>query len=131
MRFVCPFQELEEFWAYKALLSELTRRLTYCVQAELIPLMEVNGVMEVCVVAAHLFSLKYLQPEHLLESCDLTFSFFHSRLLQHRAKQLYNAGYKTLAHLANADPQMLVQTIENLFKRQANQIIASAKVSAT
>lgn len=48
MRFVCPFQELEEFWAYKALLSELTRRLTYCVQAELIPLMEVAGVMEVC-----------------------------------------------------------------------------------
>ncbi|KTG43406.1 hypothetical protein cypCar_00005036 [Cyprinus carpio] len=86
-------EELEEFWAYKALLSELTRRLTYCVQAELIPLMEVAGVME------------------------------------HRAKQLYNAGYKTLAHLANADPQILVQTIENLFKRQANQIIASAKVS--
>ncbi|XP_052444930.1 helicase POLQ-like [Carassius gibelio] len=85
-------EELEEFWAYKALLSELTRRLTYCVQAELIPLMEVAGVME------------------------------------HRAKQLYNAGYKTLAHLANADPQILVQTIENLFKRQANQIIASAKM---
>uniref|UniRef100_A0A673NA28 Helicase POLQ-like n=1 Tax=Sinocyclocheilus rhinocerous TaxID=307959 RepID=A0A673NA28_9TELE len=85
-------EELEEFWAYKSLLSELTRRLTYCVQAELIPLMEVAGVME------------------------------------HRAKQLYNAGYKTLAHLANADPQILVQTIENLFKRQANQIIASAKM---
>uniref|UniRef100_A0A672NTU3 Helicase, POLQ like n=1 Tax=Sinocyclocheilus grahami TaxID=75366 RepID=A0A672NTU3_SINGR len=85
-------EELEEFWAYKALLSELTRRLTYCVQAELIPLMEVAGVME------------------------------------HRAKQLYNAGYKTLAHLANGDPQILVQTIENLFKRQANQIIASAKM---
>ncbi|KAK7131260.1 hypothetical protein R3I94_016408 [Phoxinus phoxinus] len=85
-------EELEEFWAYKSLLIELTRRLTYCVQAELIPLMEVAGVME------------------------------------HRAKQLYNAGYKTLAHLANADPQILVQTIENLFKRQASQIIASAKM---
>ncbi|XP_077088997.1 helicase POLQ-like [Siphateles boraxobius] len=85
-------EELEEFWAYKSLLLELTRRLTYCVQAELIPLMEVAGVME------------------------------------YRAKQLYNAGYKTLAHLANADPQILVQTIENLFKRQANQIIASAKM---
>lgn len=85
-------EELEEFWAYKSLLLELTRRLTYCVQAELIPLMEVAGVME------------------------------------HRAKQLYDAGYKTLAHLANADPQILVQTIENLFKRQANQIIASAKM---
>lgn len=41
------YQELEEFWPFKALLTELTRRLTYCVQAELIPLMEVAGVMEV------------------------------------------------------------------------------------
>ncbi|XP_048876211.1 helicase POLQ-like isoform X2 [Brienomyrus brachyistius] len=40
-------EELEEFWAYKALLMELTRRLTYCVKAELIPLMEVAGVQEV------------------------------------------------------------------------------------
>ncbi|KAK7895322.1 hypothetical protein WMY93_020647 [Mugilogobius chulae] len=85
-------EELEEFWPYKALLSELTRRLTYCVQAELIPLMEVAGVME------------------------------------SRAKQLYNAGYKTLAHLANADPSVLSKTIDNLYKKQANQIVASAKM---
>lgn len=85
-------EELEEFWPYKALLFELTRRLTYCVQAELIPLMEVAGVME------------------------------------SRAKQLYNAGYKTLAHLANADPSVLSKTIDNLYKKQANQIVASAKM---
>ncbi|TSP09048.1 Helicase POLQ-like [Bagarius yarrelli] len=85
-------EELEEFWAYKALLTELTRRLTYCVQAELIPLMEVAGVMEF------------------------------------RAKQLYNAGYKSLAHLANADPSLLMKTVENLYKKQANQIVASAKM---
>ncbi|XP_030625638.1 helicase POLQ-like [Chanos chanos] len=85
-------EELEEFWAYKTLLAELIRKLTYCVQAELIPLMEVAGVMEA------------------------------------RAKQLYNAGYKTLSHLANADPNVLVNTVENLYKRQANQIVASAKM---
>ncbi|XP_038825972.1 helicase POLQ-like isoform X2 [Salvelinus namaycush] len=85
-------EELEEFWPFKALLTELTRRLTYCVQAELIPLMEVAGVME------------------------------------RRAKLLYNAGYKTLAHLANADPNVLTKTVENLFKKQANQIVASAKM---
>ncbi|CAB1352929.1 unnamed protein product [Coregonus sp. 'balchen'] len=86
------WSELEEFWPFNALLTELTRRLTYCVKAELIPLMEVAGVME------------------------------------GRAKQLYNAGYKTLAHLANADPNVLVKTVENLFKKQANQIVASAKM---
>ncbi|XP_029920603.1 helicase POLQ-like isoform X1 [Myripristis murdjan] len=85
-------EELEEFWPFKALLAELTRRLSYCVTAELIPLMEVAGVME------------------------------------SRAKQLYNAGYKTLAHVANADPSVLAKTIENLYKKQANQIVASAKM---
>ncbi|KAJ8260914.1 hypothetical protein COCON_G00166370 [Conger conger] len=88
-------EELEEFWAYKALLTELTRRLTYCVQPELIPLMEVAGVLE------------------------------------GRAKQLYNCGYKTLAHVANADPNVLVQTMQNLSTRQANQIVASAKMLLT
>ncbi|XP_062290649.1 helicase POLQ-like [Scomber scombrus] len=85
-------EELEEFWPFRALLTELTRRLSYCVQAELIPLMEVVGVME------------------------------------SRAKQLYNAGYKTLTHLANADPAVLSKTIENLYKKQANLIVASAKM---
>lgn len=56
------------------------------------------------------------------------FAFF---VYQPRAKQLYNAGYKTLAHLANADPNVLIKQVENLFKRQANQIVASAKVSKT
>ncbi|KAM5194262.1 helicase POLQ-like isoform 2-T2 [Mantella aurantiaca] len=85
-------EELDEFWAYKALLQDLTKKLSYCVKTELIPLMEVAGVLEA------------------------------------RAKQLYNAGYTTLAHLANADPQVMVKTIEHLSKRQANQIINSAKM---
>lgn len=49
--------------------------------------------------------------------------------LQARAKQLYNAGYKTLAHLANADPETLVKMIDHLSRRQAKQIVSSAKVS--
>ncbi|XP_030902643.2 helicase POLQ-like isoform X2 [Melopsittacus undulatus] len=85
-------EELEEFWVYKALLTELTKRLTYCVKTELIPLMEVAGVLEA------------------------------------RAKQLYNAGYKTLAHLANADPETLVKMIDHLSRRQAKQIVSSAKM---
>ncbi|XP_038256909.1 helicase POLQ-like isoform X3 [Dermochelys coriacea] len=85
-------EELEEFWVYKALLTELTKRLTYCVKAELIPLMEVAGVLE------------------------------------SRAKQLYDSGYKTLAHLANSDPETLVKMIEHLSRRQARQIVSSAKM---
>ncbi|KAL4005214.1 hypothetical protein ACER0C_004927 [Sarotherodon galilaeus] len=85
-------EELEEFWPFRALLAELTRRLSYCVKAELIPLMEVAGVLE------------------------------------SRAKQLYAAGYKTLTHLANADPAALCKAIQNLYRKQANQIVASAKM---
>ncbi|XP_051054074.1 helicase POLQ-like isoform X2 [Phodopus roborovskii] len=86
-------EELEEFWVYKALLVELTKKLTYCVKAELIPLMEVTGVLE------------------------------------GRAKQLYSAGYKSVMHLANANPEVLVRTIGHLSRRQAKQIVSSAKVS--
>ncbi|NXT74547.1 HELQ Helicase, partial [Zapornia atra] len=85
-------EELDEFWVYKALLAELTKRLTYCVKTELIPLMEVPGVLEA------------------------------------RAKQLYSAGYRTLAHLANANPGELVRMIERLSHRQAKQIVSSAKM---
>ncbi|XP_044000139.1 helicase POLQ-like [Gambusia affinis] len=85
-------EELEELWPFKALLLELTRRLSYCVKAELIPLMEVAGVLEF------------------------------------RAKQLYNAGYKTLSHLANADPAVLCGTLEHLYQKQANLMVASAKM---
>ncbi|XP_050646073.1 helicase POLQ-like isoform X2 [Macaca thibetana thibetana] len=84
-------EELEEFWVYRALLVELTKKLTYCVKAELIPLMEVTGVLE------------------------------------GRARQLYSAGYKSLMHLANANPEVLIKTIDHLSRRQAKQIIASAK----
>ncbi|XP_047423294.1 helicase POLQ-like isoform X3 [Sciurus carolinensis] len=85
-------KELEEFWVYRALLVELTKKLTYCVKAELIPLMEVTGVLE------------------------------------GRAKQLYNAGYKSLIHLANANPEVLIRTIDHLSRRQAKQIVSSAKM---
>nr|XP_026267724.1 helicase POLQ-like isoform X2 [Urocitellus parryii] len=85
-------KELEEFWVYRALLVELTKKLTYCVKAELIPLMEVTGVLE------------------------------------GRAKQLYNAGYKSLMHLANANPEVLIRTIDHLSRRQAKQIVSSAKM---
>ncbi|PNJ52464.1 HELQ isoform 4 [Pongo abelii] len=85
-------EELEEFWVYRALLVELTKKLTYCVKAELIPLMEVTGVLE------------------------------------GRAKQLYSAGYKSLMHLANANPEVLVRTIDHLSRRQAKRIVSSAKM---
>ncbi|XP_059778694.1 helicase POLQ-like isoform X1 [Balaenoptera ricei] len=85
-------EELEEFWVYRALLVELTKKLTYCVKAELIPLMEVTGVLE------------------------------------SRARQLYNAGYKSLMHLANANPEVLIKTIDHLSRRQAKQIVSSAKL---
>ncbi|XP_044244060.2 helicase POLQ-like isoform X2 [Ursus arctos] len=85
-------EELDEFWVYRALLVELTKKLTYCVKAELIPLMEVTGVLE------------------------------------GRARQLYNAGYKSLMHLANANPEVLIRTVDHLSRRQAKQIVSSAKM---
>ncbi|XP_012502606.1 PREDICTED: helicase POLQ-like [Propithecus coquereli] len=44
-----------------------------------------------------------------------------------RARQLYNAGYRSLTHLANANPEVLIGTIDHLSRRQAKQIVSSAK----
>ncbi|KAJ8984879.1 hypothetical protein NQ317_002719 [Molorchus minor] len=47
---------------------------------------------------------------------------------QSRAKQLYNAGYKTLQSVAKANPNDLVENIEFMSRRVANQLIAAAKM---
>ncbi|XP_022092719.1 helicase POLQ-like isoform X2 [Acanthaster planci] len=47
---------------------------------------------------------------------------------QGRAKQLVRAGYKTIRHLAHADPKQLVQEVEHLPKRVAQEIVAAAKM---
>lgn len=140
--FLCTrVQELEEFWPFRALLTELTRRLSYCVTAELIPLMEVAGVMEVSVELEKWELISIILSLHPDYSSIFRFDWtglislnFIEHIiffLQSRAKQLYKAGYKTLSHLANADPAVLSKTIENLYKKQANQIVASARVGVT
>lgn len=48
---------------------------------------------------------------------------------QSRAKQLYNAGYKTLQSIAKANVDDLVESIEFMSKRVANQLIAASKVT--
>ncbi|XP_078487800.1 helicase POLQ-like [Ciona intestinalis] len=45
-----------------------------------------------------------------------------------RAKQLLSSGFKTLAHIATAQPGALCQSIDHLSRKQAAQLIASAKI---
>uniref|UniRef100_A0A5S6QKW7 Helicase POLQ-like n=1 Tax=Trichuris muris TaxID=70415 RepID=A0A5S6QKW7_TRIMR len=45
-----------------------------------------------------------------------------------RARQLYKAGYKSVANVANADAASLVKDVQNLHKGTAHQIIRSAKM---
>ncbi|XP_043192767.1 helicase POLQ-like [Amphibalanus amphitrite] len=47
---------------------------------------------------------------------------------QGRARALYAAGYRTLADVANADPEALVRTLDHLPRRVARQIVDSAKM---
>ncbi|KAF5286180.1 hypothetical protein FQR65_LT12938 [Abscondita terminalis] len=47
---------------------------------------------------------------------------------QARAKQLFQAGFKNLQSIAKADPVDLVQTIEFMSRKVANQLIAAAKM---
>lgn len=52
-------------------------------------------------------------------------------LSQGRARQLYNAGYKTLQSIAKADPREIKDKIPYLSKKIVAQITAAAKVSHT
>lgn len=45
-----------------------------------------------------------------------------------RAKQLFNAGYKNLSIVANADPENIIKSIKQIPRRVATQIVASAKI---
>lgn len=49
-------------------------------------------------------------------------------MLQGRAKQLYNAGYKKIEDVARAKPKELVTNIEHMNFRLASQLVSAAKV---
>ena len=51
--------------------------------------------------------------------------------IQGRARQLYKAGYRSLQHIASADPEQLVRTIEHLPRKVAKQLVTSAQVKYT
>lgn len=45
-----------------------------------------------------------------------------------RAKQMYSVGYRTLAQVANADPEDLVKKIKQIPRKVAQQIVTAAKM---
>ncbi|XP_021350705.1 helicase POLQ-like isoform X1 [Mizuhopecten yessoensis] len=45
-----------------------------------------------------------------------------------RAKQMYSVGYRTLAQVANADPENLVKKIKQIPRKIAQQIVTAAKM---
>nr|XP_022907396.1 helicase POLQ-like isoform X1 [Onthophagus taurus] len=47
---------------------------------------------------------------------------------QCRAKQLYDAGYRSLASLAKANVGELIESVEHMSRKLANQLIAAAKL---
>lgn len=47
-----------------------------------------------------------------------------------RARQLYNAGFKTIESIASATPNELMEVIEHMHHRLAKHLISSAKVNS-
>ncbi|XP_077593834.1 helicase POLQ-like isoform X3 [Stigmatopora nigra] len=99
-------QELDSLWPYCSLLEALTRRLSYCVKAELVPLMEVAGVTEAR--AKQLHAAGYATLTHLAnaEPTLLVQTVAHmSRKLAHQmvasAKMLLNEKAETLRQEAD------------------------------
>lgn len=59
-------EELDEFWAMRELLRHLTKRLSYCCTAELVPLMDLPGVK--LARAKQLYAAGYKTLEHVAKA---------------------------------------------------------------
>lgn len=49
--------------------------------------------------------------------------------VQGRARQLYNAGYRSVRDVASAEPTRLIREVDHMPKKVAFQIVAAAKVT--
>lgn len=108
-------EEIEDFWAFRELFKNLSQRLSNICTVELVPLMQLPSVKMV----------SFFEFIVILKFILLTLPF----VLKGRAKQLYNAGYKKIEDVARAKPKELVENIEHMTYRLANQLVSAAKVS--
>lgn len=126
--------ELEEFWAFVHLLKGMSQRLSHCCIREIMPLMELPSVKQVCPFLTYACMPVMRMPGCLLKIRRCLFKVLYDTkendwyILQNRAKQLYSAGYTNLQKIAKANPHDLVQNIEFMTHRVAGQLIAAAKV---
>ncbi|KAJ8914593.1 hypothetical protein NQ315_017298, partial [Exocentrus adspersus] len=77
------------------------------------------------VLQGHLHLLYLVTPYETSEQIKPNMQVYHE---VSRAKQLYNAGYKTLQSIAKANATDLVENIEFMSRRVANQLIAASKM---
>ncbi|XP_061656641.1 helicase POLQ-like isoform X2 [Syngnathoides biaculeatus] len=101
-------QELERLWPYRSLLEALTRRLSYCVKTELIPLMEVAGVTEAR--AKQLHAAGYTTPTHLA-SADVALLV---RTVEHLSRKRANQMVATAKMLLDEKAAALQQEVDRL-----------------
>lgn len=115
------FQALknETFENFATLIQKVLPRISYCCSSEFLQLMQLPAVKIVSPTFLR-FKKEFYYPcsADYTQPCDV----------QGRAKQLYNAGYKSLEDVVNATPKALVSAVDHLSFRVAYEIIAAAKV---
>lgn len=83
-------EELEEFWAFKGLLQNLTQRLSYCCSMELMPLMQLPSVKLARAKQLYNAGFKKLEDVARATSRELVNKIEH--LSDRNAKQLISAA---------------------------------------
>lgn len=107
-------------WGIKVVIKQLVARIWYGVREELTPLMEIPGVKQVCCIKKTITELRRMYSFGVYFMTNLSITIV---MVKGRARQLYQAGYTTVAELAAAEPRTLCKETEKLFLNQATDIV--------
>lgn len=102
-------EELEEFWAFKELLTTFTKRLAYCCTSELVPLMELQGVRIGRAKLLYQAGYKTVQDIANATSADLV-------------KNVANISYKVAKGIIQSAKLSLVDQID-MFKEKVHEML--------
>ncbi|KRZ05961.1 Helicase POLQ-like [Trichinella zimbabwensis] len=118
-------EQMEDLWALKSLLSDFSRALAYCVRAELIPLMEIQGVQKAR--ALQLYNAGFTTVASVARSDVLTLISSVDHLSMKQAAQMISSAKMIL----NEKVEALMEQAEEVLGKQDSSDVSVDEIVST